>query len=236
MAKRIHAILILDESSSMSGSEDAIVQLFNDQVEEIIAQSDNGAVDINTSLVKFANEPKEILWEVPHNQLQKITRADYRPFGSTALLDAIGSSVSKLQSQVDFSNKDEYALFVIITDGEENQSKAFTASQVKSIITELEQTGRWQFTIIGKEGGIDLEKLSQRVGVNLGNVAYFGERTMSQGMVGSSMRLSMRDFTSQVKSAQCLSTRYSDGSVIRNLESDLDNGVDFTIDPNGTKI
>ena len=62
----------------------------------------------------------------------------------TALYDAIGISVKKLQDDclADSKGIDARVYAVILTDGHENASEKYTCRQVSSQIRDLEATGK----------------------------------------------------------------------------------------------
>ena len=77
---------------------------------------------------------------------------DYRPDGTTALLDAIGATINDLQrSRGQELEADEASVVVvIITDGYENSSKDYNHGQIASLIyKDLRQTGKWTFSYLG---------------------------------------------------------------------------------------
>lgn len=74
------------------------------------------------------------------------------PRGMTALLDAVGSEIE--QTGVDLAALPEdqrpaRVLFVVVTDGQENASSAYTLQQVRGMVEHQRQAYGWDFQFIG---------------------------------------------------------------------------------------
>ena len=146
-----HNLIILDESGSMrsiqlqalSGINETIMMIRN-------AQEEMPQLRQTLTLVTFdshgdGNNVRTIFEDLPITEVRNITADDYRPNGCTPLYDAMGMSLSKLQSKVD---KDDHALVTIITDGLENASHEYSGKAVKDIVTLLREKG-WIFNYVG---------------------------------------------------------------------------------------
>jgi hypothetical protein len=75
------------------------------------------------------------------------------PRGSTALFDAIGESIKKLDFVVsnEIKNNEASVIMVILTDGYENASKKFSSVEIKKEMDKLRETGLWNFIFIGAD-------------------------------------------------------------------------------------
>jgi len=71
--------------------------------------------------------------------------------GGTAMLDAIGDTINKVQDRHDEmgANKPDNVLFVITTDGEENSSRRFNKSQIEKMIKHQTNGHGWEFIFMG---------------------------------------------------------------------------------------
>ena len=77
---------------------------------------------------------------------------DYVTGGGTALLDAVGDAIDKAGKRfrsMREAQRPSKVLFVIITDGEENSSTRFSLDQIKNMITEQQDSYKWQFVFLG---------------------------------------------------------------------------------------
>jgi hypothetical protein len=150
--KRTYYHLILDKSGSMTSCIEQTVDGVNQQIRRIKEVAERfPEQELITSLTLFNNHITPVWTRIMPERLREITFSDYRPSGSTALLDAIGSTTDDIQrfagSELDADEAS--VVVVIITDGHENSSVKFTHDNVASLIRELELTGKWTFSYIG---------------------------------------------------------------------------------------
>mgnify|MGYP003305402067 CR=1 FL=1 len=97
-------------------------------------------------------------------EVNDITENEYYVRGCTALLDAIGITITNLEKKV----KDNKVLFVITTDGQENNSVEYNKDQVKSLI---EKHSNWEFIYIGAD--IDSFEEGGNIGIKKSNIANY---------------------------------------------------------------
>ena len=91
---------------------------------------------------------------------------DYCPGGCTALIDALGSAIKHIVNIHRYVRKEdvpEKTVFVIITDGLENASHIFSASQVKKMIEHEKRKYGWEFLFLG--ANIDAVKTAASYGI-----------------------------------------------------------------------
>lgn len=95
-----------------------------------------------------------------------LTEKDYTAGGSTALLDAVGRAIEKIEN-VQQRTAEEYragkVLFVITTDGLENASREFTLDRVKAMIERQKSRCGWEFLFLG--ANIDAIETAGRFGI-----------------------------------------------------------------------
>lgn len=140
-------VLILDCSGSMSGLEAATIGGFNSVLERNKALPGDAVV----TTVLFSHASRLLHDRQPIQAVLPITREDYRVGGSTALLDAIGEAVEK----VDAAHRhiaEEYrpgkVQLVIVTDGQENASRRFRLQDIRRMIDGKRELG-WDFLFLG---------------------------------------------------------------------------------------
>lgn len=123
MTKTMDVLMILDRSGSMYDLVDDTIGGFNSYIDE------NRDKDYNVTTVLF-DDNYEVLYEsVPIKEVKKLTKRDYFVRGSTALLDAIGFSINRLDEK-----ESSRALIVVTTDGYENASSEFSKRDIKKMI------------------------------------------------------------------------------------------------------
>jgi uncharacterized protein YegL len=72
--------------------------------------------------------------------------------GGTALNDALGMTIVRLGEELAALPEDDrpgHVIFVVVTDGEENSSREYTAPQVKALVEEQQEKWGWTFLFLG---------------------------------------------------------------------------------------
>lgn len=167
--KKTHVAIILDKSSSMESIRKETINSFNEQVKSIKSSANK---DTFITLTLFSDEVSISKFAEPLENLEEFTEKDYVPSGMTSMFDAIGLTVERMTKEIDGINDENTAvLCVIITDGQENSSKTWTAADIASLVKGKTGTKRWTFSVLG--ANIDLAGLSDRIGINKSNMAKF---------------------------------------------------------------
>lgn len=155
-------VFILDKSGSMAGLEKDTIGGFNAMLDK--QKAVDGECRITTVL--FDNRYELLHDRIDIRAVGPMTEKEYQVGGSTALLDAIGRTIRKLVS-VQRSTAEDYraekVMFVIITDGEENDSQEYTARRVRAMIEEEKGCG-WEFVFLG--ANIDAVETAGRFGID----------------------------------------------------------------------
>lgn len=172
--KRTYYHLILDRSGSMSSCIEQTVDGVNRQIRRIRKIAERFPdQELITSLTLFNNKISKVWTRVEPGLLREITYPDYRTEGTTALLDAVGTTVREMQKSVgpELEAGEASAVIVIITDGYENASVQFTHEQVAGLIKELESTGKWTFSYIGAT--LDAVEVAGALNIKRGNAMFY---------------------------------------------------------------
>lgn len=150
-------VYVLDESGSMSSIKNDTIGAFNTFIEE--QKKVEGLA--SCTLVKFNSSINKIYENISIEQTPNLTTNDYIPSAMTRLYDAVGQTIKETKDAVKALHEDEKpekVLFVILTDGEENNSRMFDQKTVFEKIAKREKKG-WKFIYLGanqdamKEGG-----------------------------------------------------------------------------------
>lgn len=163
MKKRAELVFILDRSGSMAGLESDTIGGFNSMLGK--QRKALKKHQINVTTVLFDDQYELLHDRIDLESIKPITEEDYYVRGSTALLDAIGKTVSKIanpQKTNGKKSKTNQTLFVIITDGMENASREYNLSQIKAMI-ETQKAKGWEFIFMG--ANIDAIKTAQTFGL-----------------------------------------------------------------------
>ena len=141
-------VFIVDRSGSMAGLEKDTIGGFNAMLKE---QAElEGEARVTTVL--FDNQYRLLHDRIDIRAVAPLTEKDYRVGDGTALLDAIGRTIKKIravQKQTAEDYRAEKVLFVIITDGEENSSRKYSAEQIKECIEHQKEKYGWEFVFFG---------------------------------------------------------------------------------------
>lgn len=142
-----HIAVILDRSGSMITVKDDTeggLRAFLDAQTEAPGQT-------TVSLYQF-DDRYEAVYE--NKALADVPPFTLRPRGATALLDAVGRTITAVGEQLAAKPDDERpgeVIVVILTDGHENASREFTNRQIKTLITRQQDTYGWKFVFLGAD-------------------------------------------------------------------------------------
>lgn len=157
--KSIDLVVILDKSGSMYTMRADTIGGFNSLLDE--QRKKEVPVRVSVGLFNHVLEAKYDRMDI--KEMKNLTNDDYVPQGSTALLDAVGNTLSALKTRAELNEKDNKVLVVIITDGMENASKEWTRDAVKKLITELQEEFGYEFVFLGAD--IDAVSVAKGIGI-----------------------------------------------------------------------
>lgn len=141
MKKTIHYVLILDQSGSMQQLRQEVISSFNEQAEMIFKlQKNEQEVEIKITLCTFNDEVSFKYIAQNIDLLKKLTKADYQPDSFTALYDAIGITMLKVN---EIMQPNDQVFLAIFTDGLENASTNYTAKDISHKLKKAEKDG-WE--------------------------------------------------------------------------------------------
>lgn len=188
--------VLLDESSSMEHGKSSTVEGYNEQV-RAIQDGAAGAGETRYTDVRFSHVVRFAQLRGDLAMLRPLTAATYLPAGGTALYDAIGKTIETLLSSPGIDNPKTAILMTVVTDGDERDSRTYTAETLRALIERLEATGRWTFAIVGPRGSVGA--FAKTLAIRPDNVAGFDVNSVherrhafSQMSAASSSYMSMR--------------------------------------------
>tara|TARA_B100001287_G_scaffold211448_1_gene180287 strand:- start:1692 stop:2351 length:660 start_codon:yes stop_codon:yes gene_type:complete len=168
---------VVDQSGSMVGMEQQAIAGFNTQLEKIQdLEKKMPDQKFLCSLTFFNSEVHDLLKNEPVKEIELLNYNNYRPGGSTALLDAVGGSIDRIEKQftAELQNDEMSVVMVIITDGYENASRYFTYHMVAQKIVGLDETGKWTFSYLGAD--FDAIHTSKMMNIRKENVMNFRKK------------------------------------------------------------
>ena len=186
--------LIVDKSGSMMDSIDATIDGFNAQIDRIrMLTREFPEQVISVGLTLFDDEVQCLYSEMAPEKCPLLDHKRYKPGGRTALLDAIGMTIQKLEKGR--AESEMYhsvtVVMVIITDGHENASRSYTFEDVSKKIATLQETGQWTFTYLGAT--LDAVEIGNKLNIDKRNSRSYDKKDMGRE-VFDNLSTSMRAY------------------------------------------
>ncbi len=218
-------VMILDRSGSMANAASDVIGGFNAFVASC---READVARCSLSYVRFDNEVERVFT----HELAAVPELDsllYQVRGGTALLDAVGATVSSIADA-----PDDRFIVITFTDGHENASREWTKDGVARLLRERTALGNWTFGFFGAD--IDAWSEAGGMGYDARNSASYAKRDTA-GMMKASGRVSSVMAKSKMRS----SSRYAEAvrfaalqpdALDAEIEEQLDGGED---DTNGDK-
>lgn len=156
-------VFILDMSGSMGRLTEDTIGGYNTLIEE--QKKEKGDALVTTVL--FDDRYIVLHDRVPLKDVKPLTDKEYRPLGTTAMLDAVGKTINSVGANLANTPEEERAgtvMVTIITDGMENASKEYSWQDVQDMIKHQREKYSWIFSFIG--ANIDVEKVSGDLGID----------------------------------------------------------------------
>lgn len=178
-------VFILDKSGSMGGLETDTIGGYN----AMLAKQKDVEGECRITTVLFDHRYALLHDRTDIRAVSPITQKEYQVGGTTALIDAMGRTIDKIGNAQKHTAEDyraEKVMFVIITDGQENASRSYTANDVKMMVQRQKERFGWEFIFLGANidavetaghFGISADRASDYVSDSLGTQLNF--RAMS---------------------------------------------------------
>jgi Mg-chelatase subunit ChlD len=160
--------VLLDKSGSMHYMVPAMKEAFNEFMEAQKGYRDQMFV----SLYQFNSDGVETNFE----RLAVDAVGPLRMYtgGTTPLLDSVGATIQKVAARIEQAKLDHDApdkvIFIVMTDGQENESTRWTKTQIQRLVAEKAQEN-WEFLFFG--AGIDSFAESKAMGMSASDTANF---------------------------------------------------------------
>jgi len=156
----------------MEDCRDATISGFNEAAAQLRAQAVDEGITADISLVTFNHDVTPIYLLQDVTALVDLDRASYVPDGNTAMLDAVGDTLTQIEERTQGADTKNTAFLVsIISDGMENASRSHTYVTIAETIQRLTSKGNWTFTYLGSNQ--DLSDLSHKLNIPKGNMASY---------------------------------------------------------------
>lgn len=138
-------VAIIDRSGSMAVCEKDMRGGFDTFVKDQQAQPG----ECTMTLVRFDTVYETVFESRP---IKGVGPLVLDPRGGTALLDALGMTISTVGQQLAAlpkTKRPSKVVVLVITDGEENSSKEYSLTTVRTMLTHQQDVEKWQFIYLG---------------------------------------------------------------------------------------
>lgn len=129
-----HVVLVLDASTSMRHRAKELIRVADSQISYLARRSQELDQETRVSIYEFSDRVNCLVYDKDVLRLPSIANL-YHPNGMTALRDATMKSIDDLTKTPELYGDHAFLIFVL-TDGEENRSKA-TARDLKATLDRL---------------------------------------------------------------------------------------------------
>jgi Mg-chelatase subunit ChlD len=154
-------LFVLDRSGSMAAHADEAVELFNDFLRE---QKAHAQPDALMSLALFNADLYVVMEAQSPVGFRILLPTDFEPDGDTALVDALGKTITSGMARHAQTGRPARTLVVLLTDGEENASRRHTIPMVRSMVERSRRHFGWEFVLIGV--GVKTDEIAQELGIS----------------------------------------------------------------------
>ena len=193
MKQKTYYHIILDQRGSMQNCIHPVISGYNEQIQAIKSLEERfPEQEVRVGLTRFNENVMHSYFGEQPGLVTELNENTYRPNGMTALLDATGMTTMVLNRKIqqELATGIATAVVVIITDGHENASRHFKLPQVRSMIGDLEATGKWTFSYLGAT--LDAVDVATSLNIQRGNSMHFDKMRMDESF--TTLEASMNDY------------------------------------------
>lgn len=141
-------VCVIDRSGSMERKREDVIGGLNSFFE---AQKKEPGKCVVT-YVQFDDQIETVREAENLKDLKPLSQADYEPRGMTRLLDALGLTIKQVGTRLDLMpehRKPEHVIVVVMTDGQENDSREYSRDQINELIKRQTDVYNWEFVFLG---------------------------------------------------------------------------------------
>ena len=169
-AEPVQIICILDRSGSMAKLAEDTIGGYNSFIEK--QKQTPGKAEVTTIL--FDNKYEVISEAVDINEAKTLTSEEYFARGTTALLDALGMTITNTLGKMEKEKicpAKRRVLIMIMTDGLENASVEYNKASVKNLIDSTTKEYNWNYIFIG--ANMDSVSEAESIGISAKRAANY---------------------------------------------------------------
>lgn len=169
-AEPVQIICILDRSGSMQSLTEDTIGGYN----SFLAKQKQNPGQAEVTTILFDDEYEIISESVDINQAKDLTDSEYFARGTTALLDAVGKTITNTLGKMEKEKicpEKRRVLIMIMTDGLENSSIEYDKAAVKKLISLTTEKYKWNYLFIG--ANMDSVSEAKNLGIQAKHAANY---------------------------------------------------------------
>lgn len=186
MAKqKVHLIMVLDCSGSMTSVREEIVQGFNSALNEwkSLDKTKLFVTRLDFSVNPGMDPVRVVCQRETPSEVGSFDLEAYITKGLTNMLDAVGRAIGIGTDD----NSSDSVVVVVLSDGEENASRIYTYQSIAKLIGDLTAKGNWTFAYVGANQ--DLSTVADKLNIPRANTLnYVSTADGTTGALGALTR------------------------------------------------
>lgn len=183
-----HIAIVVDQSSSMASLAKNVVQVFDKEVAHLRQRSIDLDQETRISVYLFNDHVKNVVFDQDAMRV-KTLQGEYGATGMTALMDATGRAIEDMKKLPELYGDHAFLVYVL-TDGEENRSKKYTSSSIKSLIEGLPEN----WTVIAQVPNTSAIHEAKKCGFPVGNIEAWSQDVKGLEKATSNFRSSFDSY------------------------------------------
>jgi len=187
-----HITFVIDRSGSMGFSNlvEPVITVFDNLVKHLAKRSVDLDQETRISVFLFNTTTDCVVWDKDVLRMPSLKNL-YNPGGGTALMDATGKALTDLRKIPELYGEHAHLVYVL-TDGEERDSKLFTAALLTKTIKGLPEN----YTVAALVPDADGKFEAKKFGFPADNIAIWTTSAKGMDEVGSNIRAATDNFMS----------------------------------------
>jgi hypothetical protein len=138
--------VVLDRSGSMNNMRDEVIGSYN----QFLTDQKQVKGKARITLVQFDDKYQVDYEAIDILDAPPLSYETYQPRGMTSLYDAIGKTICSTNQRL-HKKKPRKVIFLVQTDGQENNSTEYQLETVKSLINDHKSKHKWEFVFMGSD-------------------------------------------------------------------------------------
>ena len=171
--------IVIDETQSMNSVKPQTIAAFNDFIKDQKALEE---ASCQVTMTKFSSSKITTPYEmIDISMVPDLTNNTFMPNGMTNLYDVICDRITALKNKI--GNTECNVLFLVLTDGADNQSRHATVDSIRAQLSNQMEAG-WTFVYLGAyAAALDA---ALRMGFPAGNIKAFSNVEIASAMAATS--------------------------------------------------